>query len=148
MRVPHVGDLEAISPPTIPVGWKPQPLSTGPIEAIAPPPAPPPSQRHFAPPPSAPHVHAISSARVRQSAPIDAPPYSPPYPSQQGPVAQPQPTGPQQPVPMQHPPTGSFPAAPSPEEGMHLGYVVASAFFLAIALVGFGLYLAFEVISL
>jgi hypothetical protein len=49
---------------------------------------------------------------------------------------------------MQHPPTGSFPAAPSPEEGMHLGYVVASAFFLAIALVGFGLYLAFEVISL
>jgi hypothetical protein len=31
---------------------------------------------------------------------------------------------------------------------MPIGYVVASAFFLAIAVVGFGLYLAFEVISL
>jgi hypothetical protein len=155
MRLPTVGDLEPISPPTTPVEWKPQPIPTGPIEPIA----PPPSQRHFAPPPSTPHVHAISSARVRQSAPIDAPPpYAPPYPSQQGLVAQHQVTGPQQPVPMHpHPPTGSFAVAtgthaPRPaanaDEGMHLGYVVASAFFLAIALVGFGLYLAFEVISL
>jgi len=31
---------------------------------------------------------------------------------------------------------------------MPLGYVVASGFFLAIAVVGFGLWLAFEVISL
>jgi hypothetical protein len=119
--------------------------------------APPPSHRHFAPPSSTPHVHAISSARVRQGAAIDAPPpYSPPYPSQPGPVAQHPITGPQQAVPMHHPPTRSFAFATGPnaarpgtaDEGMHLGYVVASAFFLAIALVGFGLYLAFEVISL
>ncbi|MBX3264941.1 MAG: hypothetical protein KF782_35040, partial [Labilithrix sp.] len=32
--------------------------------------------------------------------------------------------------------------------GMPVGYVVASAFFLAIAAVGFGLWLAFDVISL
>jgi hypothetical protein len=34
------------------------------------------------------------------------------------------------------------------EDGLPLGYVVASAFFLTIALVGFALWLAFEVISL
>ena len=37
---------------------------------------------------------------------------------------------------------------PRQDEGMPLGYVVASAVFLAIALAGFGLWLAFEVISL
>jgi hypothetical protein len=61
--------------------------------------------------------------------------------------------------------SGSFPAAatgasqvfavppPPPvpakaDDGLPLIYVVASAFFLAIAVVGFGLYLAYEVISL
>ncbi|MBN9166223.1 MAG: hypothetical protein BGO98_10500 [Myxococcales bacterium 68-20] len=40
-------------------------------------------------------------------------------------------------------------AAPIPTSAeMPLGYVVASGFFLAIAVVGFGLWLAFEVISL
>jgi hypothetical protein len=36
----------------------------------------------------------------------------------------------------------------APDDGWPLGYIVASAFFLAIAVVGFGLWLAFEVISL
>ena len=40
------------------------------------------------------------------------------------------------------------PGAAAPPEEMPLGYVVASGFFLAIAVVGFGLWLAFEVISL
>ena len=50
---------------------------------------------------------------------------------------------------------GSVPRSERPErtsipadEGWPLGYIVASAFFLAIAVVGFGLWLAFEVISL
>jgi len=38
--------------------------------------------------------------------------------------------------------------APVPQDGVPIGYIVVSAFFLAIAVVGFGLYLAFEVISL
>lgn len=37
---------------------------------------------------------------------------------------------------------------PPEDEGWPLGYVVASAFFLAVAVVGFGLWLAFEVIAL
>lgn len=161
------------SPPPPQPEW--QPLPTGPMQPIeperriappqpqAPPPVmgPPPSQRHFTPPPShqsiGPVSAATSSARVRQVAPMD----TPPYPSQHGPVgpaSQQQITGPQMPIPMT-PSTGSFPTAGSqvplssrsstvPEDGVPLGYVVASAFFLAIALVGFGLYLAFEVISL
>lgn len=36
----------------------------------------------------------------------------------------------------------------APVRSMPIGYVIASAFFLAVAVVGFGLYLAFEVISL
>ncbi len=46
--------------------------------------------------------------------------------------------------------TGSYPSVsgarvrPPPAE-VPLGYVIASAFFLAIALVGFGLWIAFEV---
>ena len=39
-------------------------------------------------------------------------------------------------------------AAPVPSAEMPLGYVIASGFFLAIAVVGFGLWLAFEVVSL
>lgn len=162
-----------LAPAPPPPEW---PLPTGPIQPIAPvvapiapvapvaPIAPPPSsQRHYAPPPSLgplPVPPAASSARVRQITPMDAPPYSSPYPSQQGPTSQQQITGPQLPIPMH--PSGSYPAAGShpgsqapvsrgvaePDDGMPLGYVVASAFFLAIALVGFGLYLAFEVISL
>ena len=38
--------------------------------------------------------------------------------------------------------------APVADDGWPLGYIVASAFFLAIAVVGFGLWLAFEVIAL
>jgi hypothetical protein len=101
---------------------------------------------------------SVSSGRVRQAAMVETPPYS------SGSVlAQQQITGPQLPLPPLHgshsqsPNTGSFQTQTPPpssqrrtpaDEGVPLGYVVASAFFLAIALVGFGLYLAFEVISL
>lgn len=65
-----------------------------------------------------------------------------------------QPTGPHVPVAQRPGSAGSDPSysvgpassrRPVADEGVPLGYVVASAFFLAIALVGFGLYLAFEV---
>jgi hypothetical protein len=39
-------------------------------------------------------------------------------------------------------------STPEPSRGLPIGYVVASAVFLAIAVVGFGLWLALEVISL
>jgi hypothetical protein len=146
-------------------------MSSGAIQAM---PTPPPSSRNpFGPPPSQAlptMAPSVSSGRVRQAALVESAPYS------SGSVlAQQQVTGPQLPLPPVHgvhgmhgvhpntvspnnlnPNTGSFQTQtppPSsrrakPDDGVPLGYVVASAFFLAIALVGFGLYLAFEVISL
>ena len=137
---------------------------------------PPPSQQSIGPL-SAPISVPQPTSSARLGAAMDAPRYSSPYPSsgqrsvgyasQHGPASQQQITGPQVPLSLQPtlpphatspPNTGSYPiaggsAAPvsraaAPDEGMPLGYVVASVFFLAIALVGFGLYLAFEVISL
>jgi hypothetical protein len=46
------------------------------------------------------------------------------------------------------PPPVSAPRASVADDGMPVGYVIASAFFLAIAVVGFGVWLAFAVISL
>lgn len=43
---------------------------------------------------------------------------------------------------------GSSSGGAAPRAGMPLGYVVASGVLLAIAVVGFGLWLAFEVIAL
>jgi hypothetical protein len=40
------------------------------------------------------------------------------------------------------------PPVPESQDKIPLGYILASAFFLVVALVGFGLYLAIEVISL
>lgn len=167
------GPMQPIGPP--PAAPPPPPAPPPPIAA---PPSssrsfsPPSSQPSFQPSSSgslAP-MRVASSGRVRQVHPLDAP-MAPP--SQGGltasqqrlahQVTQQQITGPQLPLALQ-PRTGSFPSAvtqapplssttprggaPTVDEGMPLGYVVASAFFLAIALVGFGLYLAFEVISL
>ncbi|MBX3234324.1 MAG: hypothetical protein KIT84_21665 [Labilithrix sp.] len=145
---PSVRDLIPPVRPEAPTAhWEPNdngPFQTGPMQ-----PLPPPSSRNpaFGPPSQQP-MHAASSGRLQHVAP-----------SGQGPISGPI-TGPHIPV-MQRPPSGStgpFPTVgqsavpPSqvapPDDGVPLGYVVASAFFLAIALVGFGLYLAFEVISL
>lgn len=92
-----------------------------------------------------------------------------------GPNATPNQTGPHRPIQRPPPPPsstprvgatssgGSSPSAPSSarprvpapapvpasaREGMPLGYVVASAFFLAIAVAGFGLWLVLDVIAL
>lgn len=164
--------------PFAPPASQPVPFAPPPSQPVPPGPMPPPSERSFQPPshPSLapfnthtpPSQQAVmhpsgSMARVRQPTPMDmprpripTPMDTPPYGSQNGPASQQHITGPQMPIPVT-PNTGSFRTVgdppptsrrPAVEDGVPLGYVVASAFFLAIALVGFGLYLAFEVISL
>lgn len=165
--MPPLESVKAFAAPPPPASHRhftppPSQQSIGPIGPVS---APMSSHPMSSQPMSVPH--ATSSARVRQHTPIDAPPYS-----SQSPISQQHITGPQMPLGLQptlapnalastnqYPPnTGSYPIhsgstapvsrANAGEDGMPLGYVVASAFFLAIALVGFGLYLAFEVISL
>ena len=149
----------------------PMNLSTGPMQPWQPPPPSnpmpiaPPSSRGSALQPAA-MQYAQPPQSQRQPMQQTYPQYQTPapYPSQQymPPAPEQHITGPQMPA-MQRPNynTGSYPTGvgggppsstrtnvPQSDPGMPLGYVVASAFFLAIALVGFGLYLAFEVISL
>lgn len=139
-------------PPSMPMPLAPQSSRGSGLQAAA----------VFAPPPSS--RGPVSVAPVYNSGPMSVGPMSvgPISPPRSGPMSVPgqQITGPQTPV-QQRPEfsTGSYPTgtagppsssrSPTPvDDGVPLGYVVASAFFLAIALVGFGLYLAFEVISL
>jgi hypothetical protein len=148
-------ELEAHRPPdlTLPfvptpaVEWEPHPVDTRPQQAPAPP-APPPSNRSHRSAegslrdPSRTGPNAVAPAQYSQHTPY--PQNTPPsgsgagasgsYPSASG----------QRDIVLPRP--GQTPAV-APET-IPLGYVVVSAFFLAIAVVGFGLYLAFEVISL